>query len=213
MSVPDRAPGPGEFWNAKYARDAWTYGTEPNAWLASRGHWVRLGDRTLVPADGEGRNGVWLAGRGARVTTLDASEVAVLRARRLARARGVRIDARLGDAFAYDWTPDSLDLIVLVFFHLPPPARRRLHRFCAAALAPGGRVLIEGFTPAHLARRAANPRAGGPGRADMLFTRRMLREDFAGLRVRELGEETRVLSEGPGHDGPAALIHGTFEKV
>ena len=201
------------FWDAKYAHDASTYGTEPNAWLASRAAFVRPGDRAFVPADGEGRNGVWLAGQGAHVTTLDASRVAVARARRLAAARGVALDAGLGDVFAHDWTPASLDLIGLVFFHLAPPARRRLHRLCVRALAPGGRVLIEGFTPRHLANRAANPRAGGPDRADMLFTRGLLREDFAGLCVRELGEETRVLSEGAGHDGPAALIHGVFEKA
>lgn len=201
------------FWDAKYASDDWTYGTAPNAWLASQPHLVRSGDRALVPGDGEGRNGVWLAGQGARVTTLDLSEVAATKARRLAAQRGVALDVRVGDLFGYEWQPASLDLIVLIFLHLPPPARRRLHRLCADALTPGGRLLIEGFTPAHLANRAANPNAGGPGRADMLFTRRTLREDFAGLRVRELAEEPRVLSEGPGHDGQAALIHGVFQKA
>ena len=204
---------PSTFWNAKYARDEWTYGTEPNAWLARRAHLVRPGDRALAPGDGEGRNGVWLAGQGAEVTTLDISDVAVAKAQRLAASRGVRLDARVLDLFAYDWRSASLDLIVLVFLHLPPPARARLHALCARALAPGGRLLIEGFTPDHLANRAANPNAGGPGRADMLFTRAVLRRDFAALRVRELAEASRVLSEGPGHDGPATLIHGVFEKA
>ena len=209
MSEPSKRAA---FWDAKYARDVSTYGTAPNAWLAARAPLVRSGDRALVPGDGEGRNGVWLAGRAARVTTLDLSEVAVRRARALAASRDVRLDARVSDLFAHEWAPDSLDLVVLIFVHLPPSERRRLHRLCVRALAPGGRLLIEGFTRAHVAYQATNPRAGGPRRLDMLFTPQMLRADFAGLRVRELGAERRVLSEGAGHDGEAALIHGVFEK-
>ena len=77
---------------------AYAYGLEPNAFLAAQGHRLKAGQRALVPGDGEGRNGVWLAERGLAVDTLDLSALGVAKARALAAGRGVSLNAVQADA-------------------------------------------------------------------------------------------------------------------
>ena len=83
--------GPAAFWDEKYAgpRGA-SFGTAPNAFLASQAALLRKGQRALVPGDGEGRNGVWLAERGLIVDTVDASPVGVALAAAVKAATRIR---------------------------------------------------------------------------------------------------------------------------
>ena len=68
------------FWDERFAGDAFAYGLAPNAFLASQAPSLRPGMRALVPGDGEGRNGVWLAEHGLQVDTLDLSGEGVAKA-------------------------------------------------------------------------------------------------------------------------------------
>ncbi|HUO13015.1 MAG TPA: SAM-dependent methyltransferase, partial [Caulobacteraceae bacterium] len=76
-------------WDTRYAGEDYVFGTAPNAFLAAQARRLRPGWKALAIADGEGRNGVWLAGQGLAVTSLDASRTAQEKAQRLAEARGV----------------------------------------------------------------------------------------------------------------------------
>lgn len=201
-----------EFWNERYAGDGYSYGEAPNAFLASLKDTFSAGQTALVPADGEGRNGVWLAGLGLDVTTLDHSEVGVGKARTLAEKYGVGINAVLTDVFEWDWPEGAFDHIVLIYFHLPEEGRKKLHALAAKALAPGGRVIIEAFTPKNLVYRAENPAVGGPPEEHLLFTAEMLAADFNGLTPLLLEERETVLKEGRFHDGKGAVVNAIFQK-
>jgi len=189
-----------EFWERRYSEPAYAYGTEPNGFL------VEVADRilpgpVLCLAEGEGRNAVWLAGRGHAVTAVDASAAGIAKAAELARTRGVRIDTVAADLALFTISPESWSGIVAIFAHLPPPLRRAVHRAAAAGLAPGGVFVLEAFTP-----RQLEFGTGGPQKRELLYTLDDLREDLAGLDL-EIGRELeRNVVEGSYHTGRAALV-------
>lgn len=193
---------PGEFWDQRYDGEDYVFGHEPNVWMAANGDLLKPGMTALVPGDGEGRNGVWLAERGLDVTTIDASPVGVAKARSLADERGVKINSVVADL--RDWVaPETgYDLVVLAFLHVDPGDRTDVHRTIARALKPGGLLLLEGFTPDHL-----NYGKGGPPVTDMMFTEDRLRHDFEGLLTFEEIEALKTeLPASERHGGPAAVI-------
>ena len=54
-------------WDERYASEHYLFGTEPNEFLVSQRHLLKPGMSCLAVADGEGRNGVWLAQQGLQV--------------------------------------------------------------------------------------------------------------------------------------------------
>ena len=189
------------FWDQQFSAAGYKYGEQPNAFLVSQAASLPPGARILVPGDGEGRNGVWLAQQGHRVLALDLSAVGLDKARALATRRGVTIRTQLADLA--EWQPEAgaFDAVVLSFVHLPPALRTPVHRRLADALRPGGVLILEAFQPGQLGRAS-----GGPRQIELLYALSDLRSDFAGLLNEELGQACEViLDEGPGHQG-AALV-------
>ncbi|MGA1260088.1 MAG: SAM-dependent methyltransferase, partial [Ilumatobacteraceae bacterium] len=137
-----RTTSSGQSWDERYAEDGFAFGTEPNDFLRDVASRLPVG-RTLCLGDGEGRNGVYLAGLGHRVTTIDLSPVGVVKARRLATDRGVTIDAQVADLDNYDLGSGTWDCIVSIFCHLPPELRHRVHTAIPRALSDGGCLVFE----------------------------------------------------------------------
>lgn len=190
-----------EFWNARYAEPGYAYGTEPNVFLVSQRAHLRPGMKALAVADGEGRNGVWLAEQGLDVLSVDASETGLAKARELAADRGAKLRTERADLTAWNWPQAAFDVIVSIFVHFPSEVRARLHRAMFDALRPGGVLILEAFTPEQLRYKS-----GGPPVADMLYTADMLRIDFAGGEVLLLEERVTDLAEGKYHRGPGAVV-------
>lgn len=190
-----------DFWEARYSEEGFAYGTRPNAWLEQKADLFRPGARVLAVADGEGRNGVWLAGQGLDVLSVDQSAAGLAKARRLAAERGVAIHTETADLFEWDWPQRAFDAVVSIYVHFPPEQRARMHRAMLAALKPGGVLLLEAFRPEQLEYASGGPRA-----LDMLYTANMLREDLAGSEIIELDELLTELDEGPYHAGAAAIL-------
>jgi SAM-dependent methyltransferase len=196
------------FWDQNFAGAEYRYGTQPNAYLASQAHRLAPGSTVLVPGDGEGRNGVWLAHQGHRVTAIDLSTVGLDKARHLAQAQGVALDTQVADLSEWAPAPASADAVVFVFVHLPPGVREAAHRAAVQALRPGGLLILEAFTPAQLAFASGEPKA-----PELLYTLEQLRGDW-GSALEELHAEetTTLLDEGPGHQGPGQVVHGVWRK-
>jgi SAM-dependent methyltransferase len=199
--------GPAEFWNERFGGDTYRYGIEPNAWLASQAIHLRPGMTALVPGDGEGRNGVWLARQGLDVTTVDVSSAGVAKARALADRFGVKINTELADLTAWNWPEKRYDLVASLYLHLASAERPTLHRRMVESLKPGGLLVIEAFTPGQLGRKS-----GGPQSLDLLFTAELLRTDFGSLAVLALEECETELREGTGHSGVGAVVRGLFRR-
>lgn len=190
-----------EFWDDRYGGDDYAYGTEPNAFLVRQRWRLERGMRVLAVADGEGRNGVWLAQQGMRVTSVDASPVGLRKALRLALARGVSLHTACADLRTWDWPVGVFDAVAAVFIHFGPAERADMHRAMLTAVRPGGLVLMEAFRPAQLALGT-----GGPPLREMLYDAATLRADFAGADILELEEVEVDLDEGPFHRGRAATV-------
>ena len=195
-----------DFWNERFAAPGVKYGTEPNAFLKAQApRWLNgPAQRVLVPGDGEGRNGVWLAGLGHQVLAVDSAGVGLAKAADLAAQRGCAPRYATLQADLADWTPEAgtWDAVVLVYTHLPAAQRTAVHRRLAEGLKPGGLLLLESFHPAQWTTlRGAS---GGPRDVSMLCTVAQLDADFAGLLTPVLAEEVETaLDEGPGHQGRA----------
>jgi SAM-dependent methyltransferase len=195
-------------WNERFSGEGFVFGTEPNRWLATQAARIVPGGRVLSLGEGEGRNAVWLAGRGLRVEAVDGSAVGLQKASRLAAERGLTIGTTVMDLADFRPGPEPFDAVVLVFLHLPPGLREAVHRAAAESLRPDGVAIVEAFTPGQLAFTS-----GGPKQPDMLYTEGLLRRDFPGISWDVL-EESRVdLDEGPGHQGPAAVVHGVGHRT
>ena len=189
-------------WNDRFAGDDYHFGTEPNAFLASQAQRLRAGSSVLCVADGEGRNSVWLAQRGLKVTAFDVSPVGVEKARRLARAAGVTLESRAISVNDWDWDAAHYDAVVAIFIQFANPAEReRIFSGMIRALAPGGLLILQGYTP-----RQLEYRTGGPPFAEHLYTEALLREAFAALTTVVLREYEDEVREGTGHSGHSALI-------
>jgi SAM-dependent methyltransferase len=193
------------FWDQQFSSPQYKYGTAPNAFLVSQAARIDAGSRVLVPGDGEGRNGVWLAEQGHAVTSVDGSSVGLDKSQALARTRGVRLTTVHADLVT--WEPDagSVDAVVSIYLHFPPDLRAMIHAKFFRALRPGGVFILEAFHPSHFGQSTF-----GPKDVTMMYSLELLRGDLAtfaaampGQRHEELlAEEVAVdLDEGPGHAG------------
>ncbi len=199
------------FWDQRYAGEDYAYGLAPNAFLASRRAQLLAGMSALAPGDGEGRNGVWLAEQGLIVDTFDLSPEGVAKAQRLAAQRGVAVNAIEADALRWDWPEQRYDVIALMYLHLLAPDRRELHLRALAALKPGGRIVLEAFTPDQIARQQAGAR-GGPRDAALLYRAQELHGDFAGAEFELLEEVETDLHEGALHGGLSAVVRAVVRQ-
>ena len=187
-------------WDERYATEDYLYGTAPNDFLAEMISRLPVGD-TLCVAEGEGRNAVWLAERGHRVVAVDASSVGLDKARRLAEQRGVAITTEVADLGRYPLEPESYDLVVSIYAHTPREARVFLHANLVRALRPGGKLLLEAYTPKQLGYNS-----GGPPDIEKLMSLEGLRHELHGLVFEHGIECEREVFEGKLHTGKGAVV-------
>ncbi|MBK9361464.1 MAG: class I SAM-dependent methyltransferase [Rubrivivax sp.] len=200
--TPTGFPDAAATWNRRFEAEGFLFGTEPNGWLREHAGVWSPGSRVLCVADGEGRNSVWLARQGLQVQAFDISPVGVAKARALAARAGVQVDYEVADCDSWAWPEATFDGVAAIFVQFADPAlRTRLFRRMAAALEPGGTLVLQGYTPKQL-----DYRTGGPPQVEHLYTEDLLRGAFAALDIVELRSWEADLAEGSGHRGRSALI-------
>lgn len=189
-------------WNERYRINGFLFGEAPNEFLVSQRAHLRPGQRALAVADGEGRNGVWLAKQGLRVLSVDASPVAIEKAAALARREGVTLETEVADLRHWDFGVARFDVIAAIFTQFASgDERARFHRAMVRGLAPGGILILQGYTPKQLEYGT-----GGPKALENLYTADTLRRDFADLDILHLREHEREIREGSAHSGMSALV-------
>jgi SAM-dependent methyltransferase len=193
-------------WNERYSEAGYAYGTAPNDFLVEQTHDVQDKD-VLCLAEGEGRNAVYLAGRGARVTAVDASAVGLQKAAELAASQHVSIRTVLSDLADYKLPDASFDAIVSIWCHLPPLLRGALHGQIVEGLRPEGLVILEAYTP-----RQLELGTGGPPVAEMMMTLSGLREELQGLEFIVARECEREIHEGKYHEGQSHVVQVVARK-
>ena len=193
-------------WDARYQGRELVWGTAPNRFVADELAGLAPG-RALDVACGEGRNALWLAGRGWQVTGVDFSAAGLERARRLAAAGGLgdRVDFVLGDAVAGPLPEGPFDAVVVAYLQLPADQRRAALRHAARALAADGTLLVVGHDTANL-----TDGVGGPQDPAVLYSPEDVVADLAdlpGLTVERAERVTRpVQLDGADRTAIDALI-------
>lgn len=201
------------FWNDRYSKLDYAYGTKPNVFLKETLDLYKPTGSILFPAEGEGRNAVYAAQRGLDVYAFDISENAQKKALKLAEHNKVDINYQVGDIDSIDLKGLTFDVVGLVFAHFPPNIRKAYHQKFIDLLRPGGLVILEGFAKENLKYREANPQVGGPGNIEMLFSTDTIQSDFAALETILLQEQDVELKEGQFHVGTARTIRYIGRKT
>ena len=199
---------PQQTWNERYASSEYLFGESPNEFVRAAASHLADGQSVLCVADGEGRNSVWLAERGLRVTAFDFAQNAVDKARQLAQRRNVSVDFHVADIETWRFEAARYDAVVAIFIQfLGPKARDDVFARMQSAVKPGGLFLLEGYRPEQLQYRT-----GGPGVIENLYTREWVEHAFADWQVLLLREYDAVLHEGTRHSGMSALIDVVARK-
>jgi len=179
-------------WDQWYSGPGLVWGAGPNRFVADEAAPLPPG-RAIDLGAGEGRNAIWLAGRGWQVTAVDFSAAGLDRAARLAAERGASVNWVQADLLAWQPVPGSYDLVLIAYLHLPSAALRSVFRAAAAAVAPGGTLLVIGHDRDNIARGH-----GGPQDPDRLYTPALVTAELSGLDILRAEQVLRVVQAPEG---------------
>ena len=197
-----------QHWQDRYATPDYRFGKAPNDFLVRCKPLLPRSGKALAVADGEGRNGVWLAKQGLDVLSIDFSPTALTKARALAAENNVAIVFEEADVHAWPYPEDTFDVVAEIFTQFSTPAeRKRKWAGMRRTLKSGGLLIVQGYTPKQLEYGT-----GGPRQIEHLYTREMLERAFGDLNDIAIVEEERELQEGAGHSGMSAIIGLTARK-
>lgn len=189
-----------EFWEERYREAQFAYGTEPNDFLRS----IAIGEglKVLCLAEGEGRNGVYLAGLGNDVTCIDYSEEGLKKTRQLASQNGVEVSCICADLGEMNLAENSWDVVIGIFAHFPSRVKQHIWPQIYASLKPGGMLILEVYDQEQLRFGT-----GGPQQPDLLYSKEEL-EQLLGNQFDQLHIEKvyREVHEGTYHNGASATL-------
>ncbi|MBU3561517.1 class I SAM-dependent methyltransferase [Polynucleobacter hallstattensis] len=198
-----------QFWNERFDKQEFIFGKEPNEYLVEQAsHYLKPNSSVLCIADGEGRNGVWLAKEGMRVTGFDVSDIALAKANQLAADNEVNIQYSLCDTDGFNWQANTYDAVVGIFIQFADPEMRaRIFQQVHQTLKSDGLFILQGYTPKQLEYKT-----GGPSLVEHLYTEEMICELSQDFEVLELQCYEKELSEGARHTGISALLGMVAKK-
>jgi SAM-dependent methyltransferase len=189
-----------EFWNERYAETAFAYGQEANDFLKAQ----QIGSdlKVLCLAEGEGRNGVYLAKLGNEVTCVDYAESGLQKTQLLAAQNKVEVACVCADLGDMQLQANTWDVIVAIFAHFPKSVKEHIWPQVYDALRPGGQLIIEVYDQEQLRFGT-----GGPQHADFLFSQEELQDllvgDFKNIQIEKVYREVH---EGTYHNGASATL-------
>jgi 2-polyprenyl-3-methyl-5-hydroxy-6-metoxy-1,4-benzoquinol methylase len=198
-----------QFWNERFDKEEFIFGKEPNEYLVEKTkEYLKSKSRVLCIADGEGRNGVWLAKQGMQVVGFDASDIALVKANQFAKDNQVSVEYSFSDTDSFAWDANAYDAVIGIFIQFADSAMRaRIFQKTYETLKPGGIFILQGYTPKQLEYKT-----GGPSLMEHLYTEELIRDLTKDLNILELISYERELSEGPRHTGMSAILGLVAQK-
>lgn len=200
-----------DFWNERYQNLNFAYGKEPNLFFKEELQKLKTGT-LLLPADGEGRNGVFASKLGWNVTATDLSTEGKNKALKLAKEFDVNLKYIVGDIQDLEFPKESFDVIGLIYAHFTAWKISAIHQKLVTLLKPNGYVIFEAFSKNHLNYQKNNPKIGGPKDIDMLFSIEQIQQDFTGFEIQTLDEREVLLNEGNCHNGKGSVLRFIGKK-
>lgn len=192
-------------WEERYKQDEFAYGINPNNYLKFQLEKLQPGE-ILFAAEGEGRNAVFAASQGWKVSAFDISTEGKRKAMLLADANQVEIDYQIGFLPDLGYPDECFDAIALIYAHFPADIKSAYHQILSKLLRKGGYVIFEAFSKNHLNYLAKNKDVGGPTDLGMLFSIDEIKDDFVDFEILELAEVEVQLNEGLYHNGIGSVV-------
>ena len=202
---------PHNMWDERYRSKEYVYGKNPNAYLKEQLEKLNIG-KILFPAEGEGRNAVFAAKLGWRVSAFDTSVEGRNKALLLAKENSVEIHYEIDQLLNLNYRNEEFDAAALIYAHFPSEIRFDYHKLFDKYLKPDGVIILEGFSKNNLVYQAQNPKIGGPRDLDLLFSMDEIQSDFHNYEILELEEKEVELNEGIYHKGKGSVIRFTGRK-
>ncbi|KAF2517411.1 class I SAM-dependent methyltransferase [Flavobacterium foetidum] len=198
-------------WNDRYSSEEFAYGEAPNNYLKEQ--LEKLTPKTILfPAEGEGRNAIFAATLGWKVSAFDISEEGRNKALKLAKANNVSIDYQVGELETLDFQEEQFDAIALIYAHFPAAIKSNIHKQLDKLLQKGGIIIFEAFSKKHLEYVTKNEKVGGPKDIESLFSIEEIQADFPDYEIIELEEKEIELNEGLFHNGTGSVIRFVGRK-
>lgn len=198
-------------WNDRYSSEEFAYGEDPNNYLKEQLEKLNPG-AILFPAEGEGRNAIFAAKSGWKVSAFDISEEGKNKALKLAAANNVSIDYQVGEFETLDFQKEQFDTIALIYAHFPAEIKSAIHKQLDKLLRKNGIVIFEAFSKKHLEYLAVNEKVGGPKDIESLFSIEEIQGDFSNYEIIILEEKEIELNEGLFHNGKGSVIRFVGKK-
>ena len=200
-----------ERWNERYRNEKFAFGEEPNNYLKEQLQKLTPAS-ILFAAEGEGRNAVYAARMGWKVSAFDISEEGKNKAHRLAGSHNVKINYQTGELQTLGYQSEQFDAIALIYAHFPAAIKSQYHKILDTYLRKGGTIIFEAFSKKHIDYVARNEKVGGPKEIDMLFSIEELQSDFLQYDFVELVEKEIELHEGLYHNGLGSVVRAVARK-
>jgi len=198
-------------WNDRYSSEEFAYGEDPNNYLKEQLEKLNPG-AILFPAEGEGRNAIFAAKSGWKVSAFDISEEGKNKALKLAAANNVSIDYQVGELETLDFQEEQFDTIALIYAHFPAEIKSVIHKQLDKLLRKNGIVIFEAFSKKHIEYLAVNEKVGGPKDIESLFSIEEIQGDFSNYEIIILEEKEIELNEGLFHNGKGSVIRFVGKK-
>jgi len=198
-------------WNDRYSSEEFAYGTAPNKYLKEQLEKLKTGS-ILFPAEGEGRNAVFAAQLGWKVSAFDISAEGRNKALKLAEANNVVIDYQVGELETLNYQAEQFDVIALIYAHFPAAIKSSIHQTLETYLRKDGYIIFEAFSKKHLEYLAINDKVGGPKDIESLFSIEEIQSDFPDYEIIQLEEKVIELNEGLFHNGKGSVIRFVGKK-
>jgi SAM-dependent methyltransferase len=198
-----------QYWNERFNKAEFIFGKEPNEYLVEQASkYLKKNDKVLCIADGEGRNGVWLAKQGMQVVGFDASDIALSKAKQFVQDNQVEVEYFFSDTDSFDWQANAYDAVIAIFIQFADPAmRERIFQNAYKTLKSGGVFILQGYTPKQLEYKT-----GGPSLLEHLYTEEMIRDLCRDFEILDLSCYEKELNEGARHAGMSALLGLVAQK-
>jgi SAM-dependent methyltransferase len=190
-----------KFWDTRYAEKDYAYGTAPNDFLKEISKKIKPDSEILCLAEGEGRNAVFLAEQGHRLTAVDYSESGLTKLKKLANSKGVNIKTICADINEYTIGENKWDVIVCIFGHFPFELRKKVFSNIHSSLRQKGLFLLEAYS-----KHQIDYKTGGPQSTDLLYSIEELASDLKNFKQIEIKQKERFISEGLYHNGLSSVI-------
>jgi len=195
-----------EFWNSKFSQEEFLYGKKPNTFLASKIKLLKKESELLCLGEGEGRNAIFFAKRGFKVSAFDASDIGLAKLDK--KAQEEKLDIKTVCLDLNEWKSDkSYDVIVASYLHMYKDERIKLFEKIEDSLNPNAYFIGEFFS-----KKQLNFKSGGPKDEDLLYNVDDFNKNFLYCH-KEVSEQEVILDEGKGHQGDASVIRVIIQKL